>query len=254
MMGRIRNKEIKLIAWDLKLIVMKRLIYNIKYWIPGVILGLLTMANAGAQIVVDQCDTMEFIVTGRPSIQQTHFVWGIYNSSSDPVDILDPATTLDPALYLVDGMYAGSTVKVVGLGPGTYYVRIHVWDEVACIDNIEVHELEVVPNEPELMLASDSVCIGEIPYIKIVFSGIGPYDAQLTYSYVDRTQTIFLNGEVDNEILYPITDPSPFGETEIWAMEISDGRVHSYLAPYPGKARVVIYSKPTNSQIYPRDK
>lgn len=218
--------------------------------LPGIFLVLFAVAHAGAQISVSQCDTMEFSVNSRPSIDDSHFVWGIYNSSPNPTDILDPTTTLDPALYFVNGQYAGRTVKVVGLEPGVYYVRIEVWDEISCTNNVEMHVLEVIEHEPIVELTGDSACIGDPVMIKIVFTGIAPFDAQLTYSNVDGTETIFLNGVTENEIMVPVMDPLPVGETEIWVMTISDGCVQNYLIPAPDKARIVIYPNPTNSRIY----
>ena len=55
----------------------------------GILLVVLAVANAGAQITVNECDTMEFEVVSRPSIDESHFVWGIYNSSPGTTDVLD---------------------------------------------------------------------------------------------------------------------------------------------------------------------
>lgn len=233
---------------------MKRLIYHIIRLTLVLIPVMLTVANARAQIVVSQCDTMEFSVVSRPSIDESHFVWGIYNSSPDPVDVLDPATTLDPALYFVNGQYAGRTVQVTGLNPGVYYVRIEVWDEVSCTNNVEMYVLEVIEHELALELTGDSACIGDPVMIKLVFSGTAPYDAQLTYTNVDGTQSIYLNGVTENEIMYPIMDPLPVGETEFKVMTISDGCIKNYALPDPEKAKIVIYPNPTNSRIYQVDK
>ena len=219
------------------------------YLLPGILLVVLAVAPAKAQIVVEQCDTMEFSVTSRPNIPETHFVWAIYNSSPDPTDVLDPAGSLDPAHYFVDGMYAGRTVQVAGLDPGVYYVRIHVWDEESCTDNIEMYVMEVIEKELEAEMFGDSVCIGDPALVKIVFTGIGPFD--IIYTFGDGTNHVNLNGITDQEVTIPVIG-LPVGETEFWIMEISDGCVTSY--PVPQKARVVIHPKPTNTRIYQVDK
>ena len=153
----------------------------------------LTVENSTAQIVVEECDTMEFSVVSRPNIPETHFVWAIYNSSPNPTDVLDPAGALDPALYFVDGMYAsgeGRTVRVIGLAPGVYYVRIHVWDEVSCTDNIEMYVMEVIESNLDFELVADSVCIGEPSTIRIIFSGTGSSSILSFFLSVCNYQTI----------------------------------------------------------------
>jgi len=202
---------------------------------------------ASAQIVVDQCDTMEFSVTSRPSIDDTHFVWAIYNSSPNPTDILDPAGAIDPAVMFVDGMYAGRTVQVLGLNAGKYYVRINVWDEITCTDNVEMYVLEVIENLPEAELVGDSACIGEPTYLKIIFSGTAPFDVK--YTFGDGTTVVNLNGITEMERTIAL-DPFPVGETKFWIMEVTDNcTVHSYESD-PQKVGVLIYPKPKNSKIY----
>lgn len=220
----------------------------------GILLVLLAVASANAQhITVDQCDTMEFSVVSRPGIDDTHFVWGIYNSSPNPTDVLDPAGTLDPALYFVDGQYAGRNVQVTNLPVGVYYVRIQVWDEITCTDNIEMYVLEVIENLPTAEIYGDSLCVGETPTIKIIFSGKGPYD--VVYSYGDPVTTVNVNGITEPEYTVPITDPLPVGPTMVWVMEVTDQcTVNSYQveADRP-RTSIIIYPKPTNSRIYQTD-
>lgn len=220
---------------------------------------LLTVAKAGAQIVVDQCDTMEFSVVSRPNIPEAHFVWGIYNASDDPTDVLDPAGTLDPALYFVDGLYAsgeGRTVKVVGLGPGKYYVRIHVWDEVACTDNIEMYVMEVIESIPEIVLVGDSVCIGEPVVVKIIFTGVGPYT--IDYGYGDELtgNVVNMNGVIVDgpEYSLPITDLLPVGPQTFWVIKVEDDcKAYEYPIDERPNTGILIFPKPTNSKIYLKD-
>lgn len=238
---------------------MKRLITHIIYLALGILLVVLTVENSTAQIVVDQCDTMEFSVTSRPNIPETHFVWGIYEASPNPTDILDPAGTLDPALYFVDGMYAsgedpnlGRTVKVTGLEPGKYYVRIHVVDEASCTDNIEMHLMEVIETAPQIVLEGDEACIGEPVVVRIIFSGTGPYE--VNYSYGDELtgNVVNMNGTTDgSEIFIPIMSPLPVGETKFWVMEVTDDcKVYTYEEDERPNTGILIFPKPVNSPIY----
>lgn len=220
----------------------------------GIILVTLTVAKASAQIVVDQCDTMTFEVVSRPSIPETHFVWAIYEPEADSTtDVLDPALSLDPALYFVDGQYAGRKVQVTRLDPGTYYVRIHVWDEVTCTDNIEMWVMEVTENIPELTLTGDSMCVDEQPpSVHIVFSGTGPYNIQ--YSYDDGNTIVNLNGIVDEEITIPITEPLPVGETTFWVIQVeNDCKAYEYPIDERPRTGIMIYPMPTKERIYLKD-
>lgn len=240
---------------------MKKLIYHIICRIPGIILGILTVASAMAQnttpqIVVDQCDTMVFSVTSRPSIPETHFVWAIYNSSPYPTDILNPATALDPALYFVDGQYAGRKVKVSGLEPGTYYVRIEVWDEVSCTNNVEMYVMEVTEKIPQVELYGDETCIGEPTSIKIIFTGIGPYTISYTYGDAITGNVVNVNGVIVDgpEAVIPILEPLPEGETSFWLISVDDGcKAYEYPEDERPETGIRIYPKPTNSKIYVKD-
>ncbi|MCK3684021.1 hypothetical protein [Maribellus sp. YY47] len=237
---------------------MTKRIAHIIRWIPGFLLVLLTVAQASAQIVVEECETMTFSVDSRPGINDLNFVWGIYTASSQPKDVLDPAGTLDPALYFVDGMYAsgvGRSVKVTGLEPGKYYVRIHVWDEISCTDNIEMYVMEVIESTLDMKIYADSVCIGEATNVYIRFTGVGPYEIQYVIGDELTPSVINLVGtEADPEIIIPITRLLPVGETKFWVMKVTDNcKVYSYeeVAPEerPGTG-ILIYPKPTKQPIY----
>ncbi len=232
---------------------MKKLIYHIICLILGILLVTLTVTPAAAQIVVDQCDTMEFSVVSRPSIDETHFVWAIYNSSDDSTDVLDPAGSLDPVLTFVDGQYAGRTVQVIGLQSGKYYVRIHVWDEVTCTDNIEMYVMEVIETVPEIVLEGDSVCIGEPVIVKIIFTGVGPYT--IDYGYGDELtgNVVNMNGVIVDgpEVTIPIMNPLPVGSSTFWVIKVEDDcKAYEYPVDERPRSGIIIYPKPTNSKIY----
>jgi hypothetical protein len=234
---------------------MYRLKKHIIHFSLVVLLVVLAVANATAQIVIQECDTMTFSVTSRPDIPEANYVWGIYEASPSPTDILDPAGTLDPALYFVDGMYAsgeGKTVKVTNLPPGHYYVRIHVWDEVNCTDNIEMHLMEVTESTLDMEVYADSVCIGEPTNVYIRFTGIGPYT--VTYTIGDAvTPSVFnLNGEVVGpEITIPVMEILPEGETTFWVIRVEDGcKAYEYPEEERPSTGIVIFPKPAQQPIY----
>nr|WP_321484630.1 hypothetical protein [uncultured Draconibacterium sp.] len=231
---------------------MYRLKQHIIHFTLAILLAVLAVANATAQIVIQECDTMTFSVTSRPNIPETHFVWGIYNALPGPTDVLDPATTLDPALYFVDGQYAGSTVKVKGLVPGEYYVRIHVWDEVSCTDNIEMYVMEVLESDLDMEVYADSVCIGDPTNVYIRFTGIGPYTVTYTIGDAETPSVFNLNGEaVGPEIAIPIVETLPVGETTFWVISVENGcKAYEYSESERPSTGIVIFPKPARQPIY----
>jgi len=231
----------------------KRFAHIITTALLGIILVALSVANASAQIVIDECDTMEFEVVSRPSIDESHFVWGIYTASDSAKDVLDPAETLDPALYFVDGQYAGRKVRVAGLEPGKYYVRIHVWDEVTCTDNINMYVMEVLEKIPELELLGDSVCIGDPATVRIIFTGVGPYTIDYTYGDAITGNVVNVNGVIVDgpEVTIPIMEPLPVGETTFWVIKVEDDcKAYEYPVDERPGTGIMIYPKPVKQPIY----
>ena len=53
-------------------------------------------------------------------------------------------------------------------------MRIHVWDEEDCTDNVEMYVMEVIESTLEMEISADSVCIGEPTNVYIRFNGPWP--------------------------------------------------------------------------------
>ncbi|QIA06259.1 hypothetical protein [Draconibacterium halophilum] len=239
---------------------MYRLKKHIIHLTLAILLAVLAVANAAAQtpITIEECDTMTFSVDSREYIHETRFVWGIYNASDDPVDVLDPNTTLDSDMYFVDGMYAsgvGKTVQVANLPVGKYYVRIHVWDEEDCTDNVEMYVMEVIESTLDMTLYADSVCIGEATNVYIRFTGRGPYDVYYTIGDQLTPSVVNVNGDVeDPELVIPVTDPLPVGETTFWVIKVEDNcKAYEFTGDERPNTGIVIYPKPAKQPIYLKD-
>jgi len=209
----------------------------------------LTVATASAQkpvsyFQVDQCDTIELSVVDWPGDRYT---WDIYRDST--VNFAKTNGDVTPVPYFVNGMYEGSTVQVVNLEAGRYFLRIMVWDDVMCTNNLLVFMLDVLENLPEAFLEGDSVCIGETAKVKVVLTGMGPWD--VTYTYGDGTNVVNLNGVTESEFTVPMP-MLPEGKTDVWVMEVvEDNGVCRIVNSTPSqKVGVLIYPKPTNSKIY----
>lgn len=228
---------------------MKKLIYHILYRLSGILLVILAVTSATAQkpvqhFEVDQCEILEFSVVDWPGDRYT---WDLYRDSS--VNFATTQGDVDPWGYFVD-TYEGSTVEVNWLEAGRYFLRVMVWDEVRCTNNLMVFSVDVIEHQPEAYIVGDSACIGDPLVMKIVFTGKGPWG--VTYTYGNETNAVNLNGITEPEYSVPLPT-FPVGETEFWVMEVTDQcNVNTYIVPE--KEPVVVHPKPTNSRIYQVDK
>lgn len=210
------------------------------------------MVSATAQRTVPRfeiirCDTVEFWVDQMPGDEYT---WDLYGDPKG--NFAYSQGDMESAVYFEDGMYRGSAVRVVGLPKGSYFLRIMAWDEIACTNNLMLFQIDVVdPPPPEV--TGDSLCVGDVPLVKIVFTGRGPWDFE--YAYSDGVNTVNLNGHTDDpEIVIPLTSPLVVGESTFWIMEVTDAcEVISYEVNERPRTGIVIYAKPTNSKIYVKD-
>ncbi len=230
---------------------MKQLFYNMIYRTLGILLVVLTVATAMAQkhishIEVEQCETFEFSVVDWPGDRYT---WDLYTELQwDSVNFATQKGNVEPGVYFEKGMYEGSTVRVNWLDPGKYFLRVMVWDEVGCTNNLLVFSVDVLEHKPEATVVGDSLCYGDPVVFKIVLTGMGPWD--LKYTYGDGSASINLNGVVEPEQTVKLP-PLPVGTTEVWVQEIID-QCSSNLIP-SDRGRIVIFPKPVNSKIYQVD-
>jgi len=211
----------------------------------------LTVATAIAQkpllyFEVEKCETLEFSVHNIPGDRYT---WDIYRDST--VNFATEKGDVDPVTYFENSHYEGSTVRVNWLDAGRYFVRLMVWDEVNCTNNLLVYLVDVRETPLMAEITGDSLCFGDLALVKIVLTGRGPYD--LTYTYVSNGNganevNVNLVGLVEEEFTVALP-PLPVGITEVWVQQIIDECTEN-LVPSE-KARVVIFPKPVQSRIYP---
>src|SRR5690606_36088292 len=126
--------------------------------------------------------------------------------------------------------------------------RVMVWDEVACTNNLLVWSLEVL-EVPEADLYGDEACFGDPTYLRVVFTGTGPWDIIYTDGMEDHA--VNFNGEPGEEfdilvtpiILDPIDDAFI---QEYWITYILDKGTGGENFEPGDKARIVIYPIPAS--------
>lgn len=236
---------------------MNKLVNYIILWglaiLPVLLASVNVLAQGGGKAVprfeVTQCDTLQFEVTEMPGDEYT---WDLYEDSTGnfAVNQGDMAS----AVYFENGDYRDvSRVRVIGLPTGSYFLRVMAWDEVACTNNLMIFRMDVIPPPPPEVFG-DSLCIGDVPMVRVIFSGTGPWT--FDYGYSDGVNTVNINGEYSEErdILIPVLDPLGVGESSFWIMEVTDAcDVISYEVDERPRTGIVIYPKPNQSRIYLKD-
>ena len=195
-------------------------------------------------IEIDQCDTIKFGVVEWPGDRYT---WDLYTALEwDTVNFAKQDGNVDRAAYFENGNYGGSEVAVHFLESGRYILRVMVWDEVTCTNNLMIFSIDVEEHIPVATITDSMACYGEPAVFKVVITGKGPWEA--IYTYGDGTASINLYGEDDNEqiVRLPALPPDTY---EVWVKQIIDECSSNFLPSQKG--RVIIYPKPTNSGIYP---
>lgn len=236
---------------------MKHYTKHIIYRLTGIFLGLLALTSAYAQIqkpvpdvIIYECDVLELSVVDMPGDEYT---WDFYKNPDANFALEDDR--IDPAIIFRDGDYRDeSTVVVHYIEPGRYYLRVLVWDEERCTNNIMLFKVDVLPNPPTLVFESDSVCEDEVAYMKVIFTGKAPYDFVYSYTLEDQTVTVNFNGETRDRFAIPLPG-LPVGTREYWVMEVTDQcTVHAYPEPYPERAKITIFRRPTSQKINVKNK
>jgi hypothetical protein len=195
-------------------------------------------------IEVEKCETIEFSVVDWPGDRYT---WDLYRDST--VNYAKVKGDVDPVTYFEKSQYEGHTVRVNWLDTGRYFLRVMVWNEVECTNNLILFLVDVIEEIPMAEVYGDSTCVGDVSFVRIVFSGHGPWDFKYSYSsdaYGNTVQSVNFHTE-DDEVTIPMP-PLPVGTTDFWVDEIITNCTINMIPS--DKARILIYPKPSHSKIY----
>ena len=217
------------------------------YLALGFLLVVLAVSPVIAQkpimhIVINQHDTIEFTVE---QMKADRYTWDIF---TDPyLNFANDEGSLDRNAHFVDGMYEGTTVRITNLNPGRYFIRVMAWDEVHCTNNLMLYILDVL-EVPEVDLFGDEACFGDNTYLRIIITGIGPWE--VIYTDGIESHTVNINGTAGQELMVPITPP-PIETKEYWITYIKDLGTGSENFTPTEKAKIIIHQLPENTKIYP---
>ena len=195
---------------------------------------------------VEQCDTIEFSVVDIPGLPTDRYTWDLYRDST--VNFATEKGDIGPVPYFVNDMYQGSTVRVTGLEAGRYFLRIMIWNDEVCTNNLMLFKFDVTEHIPYAVLYGDTACYGEPTKLKVVFTGTGPWEVLVTNT--DGTMAFNFNGNTENEQTVSLP-PLPVGPNEFHIVQVTDKcTVNDQIVE---KTVVHIYPRPRSSRIYVAD-
>ncbi len=223
---------------------------------PAGIAVLLSVMLAAAQkpvqhIVMDQCESYIF---GAVEMPGDRYTWHLYHELDwDEVNFAQDAPNVDPTPYFDDGNYQTDanhpSVKVSGLEPGDYFLKLVVWDEVECTNNLVVFRITVEEKLPTVVLEEQEGCYGDVVEMKFILTGTGPW--KLFYSYSDGVASVNLNGTTEDPEFFWTIPPTDPGEIEVWVTAIIDQCTSNFFgAGEEPRGRVIINPLPKSSDIY----
>jgi hypothetical protein len=241
------KNSLRLSAFAVKKLEMKKLVYHIMYRALGILLGMLAVASAAAQkpvqiIEVDQCDVIEIGVQEFPG---DRYIWDLYTDPGVDFAQVDGDPDLDK--HFEQDRKVAPVVRIHDLPHGTYFLRIMVWDDEVCTNNLLVFQLIVNEVLPTAEFEADPFCFGDYNEVRITLTGRGPW--VLTYAWDENNeQTVTLAGNVDPIYYLPIPIMAP-GQHSLWVMEVKDEcSVNTY--EVPKEIPFIIHSRPRTSRIY----
>jgi hypothetical protein len=214
----------------------------------GILLVVLAVAPAMAQkpvqtIPVSQCDVLELSVQ---EFTGDRYTWDIYSDSV--ANFAQADGDLDRITYFEGGMYEGSTVRVHGIEEGIYFVRVMVWDEVNCTNNLLVFRLDVEESMPTVDVEANPFCYGDYNEVRIILTGRGPWELTYAWDETTNTEIVSLNGNVDPIYYIPIPVMAP-GKHSFWVMSVKDEcTVNTFEVPI--EKEIIIHARPKTTRIY----
>lgn len=226
---------------------MSQLVYIERIVIAALLLLLLALAPAKAQIVVYVGETTTLAVD---SVPYESYKWDLYNDS-----LVNFAVATGTAEAEGDALFVGSkslaSVNINWLEPGIYFYKVTALNASGCTNNLKVGIVEVMESPPTATLAiePDSVCIGEWAQLEITFTGTAPWKFRLQAEEVETGKLSYepFTGitDTDNPLVVPV---HPVVTTRYTVIDLSDQ--FSVQVKPSESVDLTIQPLPVSSKIY----
>ncbi len=218
---------------------MHKLLYIARRTALAVLLLLLALVPAMAQLVVYQGETTTLAVVEVPG---ETYEWEIYSDGTVDFAKVPGNCPVTSANFV--GSNAGASVSVKWYKPGIYYYKVTVRDIAGCTNNIKIGMLEVKEALPVATFTPPSpsdICVGQTASLEVNITGTGPWN--LTYTDGVTYWTV-------KDITEPksIVRVSPLLTTSYWITEVSNENGTNSVPSE--KITLVVQPKPVSSRIY----
>lgn len=225
---------------------MRQLVYIERLVIAALLLLLLALAPARAQMIVYQGETTPLEVEQKG---YDTYKWDIYNDSTVNFAVVEGTAVADGDAEFV-GDNSGAIVNVLWNKPGKYFFKVTAVDVAGCANNLKMGIVIVLEAPPTAVLAMDpdSVCIGEWATLEITFTGKAPWNFKLqmedplgNFTFKDYTGIT----DLLNPLIIPV---NPVLTTRYTVIELKDAR--SVQKDPSNTVDLTIHPLPRSSRIY----
>jgi hypothetical protein len=219
---------------------MIKLLYIARYKALAVLLlWLLALAPAMAQNVVYQGETTTLTVEQKPG---DYYEWELYSDGT--VDFVKVPGNCPVTSATFVGSNTGASVMVKWLKPGIYLVKVTAYNITGCTSNLEIAQIEVKPSLPTVELIQpdpDWICIGDLIFIKVKFTGVSPWEI----TYTDGSSFWTVTNITDSDYNLQV---GPTSTSQFWITSVKD--INGTNLTPSNRVVIVVNPKPDISKIY----
>ncbi|MBP6976728.1 MAG: hypothetical protein KBB71_00235 [Lentimicrobiaceae bacterium] len=221
---------------------MNKFLHTIFRLLLALVPALLAVQQARAQgDTVCAGGISTWVVEATPGVTYT---WELYNDVTGLNLAVTPGNCPASEAYFVGGVNTGSTVEVMCLVPGTYFIKVTATD--SCTNNLKLGRIEVLPClSYAVFLPPEPICEGDQAYLTVeIAGGIGPW----TITYTDGTNSWTIENITESPYTFPLI-PCPTVTTSYWITSLING--YGLVTEEDSDPVIqVIYPKPVTSPIY----
>ena len=220
---------------------LKHMIFRVLMVLVPWLLGLNSVRAQADTVCVNE--TSVWVVEESPGV--SHY-WELYNDVTGINFVTDPGNCPPTEAYFVGGVNAGDSVNVMGLRPGTYFIKVRASN--SCTDNIKVGKIVVVPcMSTAVLLEPAPVCEGDTALFTFeITGGIGPWSITYTDGITEWTIEDIPSSP---HIFQHIPTPTVPGTYQYWITRVVNGAGYVWEAP-GDPVNLIVKPRPVTSPIF----